>query len=185
MAGHESCFHPVLNPLPCPLPFHSICFERHANTFRLSNTAYRILPNAIHYFDCGSFCARRKCDPNCTRSEQRSMANEIHLPVSSHRKKLTTFFGGTYWAIWRRLLTDRFAPVSKNAPALSPNLPAICTTGGRKYVCNDSWRSASARLTCCCHLLSTLRRYCGGTWRSIIDKLDYIQGMGIDAIWIS
>ncbi|KAJ7935184.1 putative alpha-amylase AmyA [Mycena leptocephala] len=27
--------------------------------------------------------------------------------------------------------------------------------------------------------------YCGGTHRTIIDKLDYIQGMGFDAIWIS
>lgn len=27
--------------------------------------------------------------------------------------------------------------------------------------------------------------YCGGTWRGIIDKLDYIQGMGFDAIYIS
>ncbi|KAI9646985.1 hypothetical protein NHQ30_004986 [Ciborinia camelliae] len=30
-----------------------------------------------------------------------------------------------------------------------------------------------------------LREYCGGTWRGIISKLDYIQGMGFDAIWIS
>ncbi|WWC67129.1 uncharacterized protein I206_101036 [Kwoniella pini CBS 10737] len=29
------------------------------------------------------------------------------------------------------------------------------------------------------------RSYCGGTWRSVIDKLDYIQGMGFDAVWIS
>ncbi|KAM3068104.1 hypothetical protein ACMFMG_011153 [Clarireedia jacksonii] len=29
------------------------------------------------------------------------------------------------------------------------------------------------------------RQYCGGTWRGIISKLDYIQGMGFDAIWIS
>jgi alpha-amylase len=28
-------------------------------------------------------------------------------------------------------------------------------------------------------------RYCGGSWRGIINKLDYIQGMGFDAIWIS
>lgn len=28
-------------------------------------------------------------------------------------------------------------------------------------------------------------RYCGGNWRGIINKLDYIQGMGFDAIWIS
>ncbi|QSZ30588.1 hypothetical protein DSL72_000145 [Monilinia vaccinii-corymbosi] len=30
-----------------------------------------------------------------------------------------------------------------------------------------------------------LREYWGGTWRGIISKLDYIQGMGFDAIWIS
>ncbi|KAF8916966.1 glycoside hydrolase superfamily [Mucidula mucida] len=29
------------------------------------------------------------------------------------------------------------------------------------------------------------RKYCGGTYQGIIDKLDYIQGMGFDAIWIS
>jgi alpha-amylase len=28
-------------------------------------------------------------------------------------------------------------------------------------------------------------RYCGGTWAGIEEKLDYIQGMGFDAIWIS
>jgi alpha-amylase len=27
--------------------------------------------------------------------------------------------------------------------------------------------------------------YCGGSWRGIIDELDYIQGMGFDAIYIS
>jgi len=29
------------------------------------------------------------------------------------------------------------------------------------------------------------RKYCGGTYRGIIDKLDYIQHLGFDAIWIS
>ena len=29
------------------------------------------------------------------------------------------------------------------------------------------------------------RHYCGGTWRGIIEKLDYIHGMGFDAVWIS
>jgi alpha-amylase len=28
-------------------------------------------------------------------------------------------------------------------------------------------------------------RYCGGSWNGIIRRLDYIQGMGFDAIWIS
>jgi len=31
----------------------------------------------------------------------------------------------------------------------------------------------------------TARDYCGGTWAGIQKNLDYIQGMGFDAIWIS
>src|ERR1700737_5022097 len=31
----------------------------------------------------------------------------------------------------------------------------------------------------------TARTYCGGTWKGIQSHLDYIQGMGFDAIWIS
>ncbi|KAI0338565.1 glycoside hydrolase family 13 protein [Trametopsis cervina] len=29
------------------------------------------------------------------------------------------------------------------------------------------------------------RKYCGGTWKGITNKLDYIQNMGFDAVWIS
>ncbi|KAE8345816.1 glycoside hydrolase superfamily [Aspergillus arachidicola] len=32
---------------------------------------------------------------------------------------------------------------------------------------------------------TTARLYCGGTWRRMIDRLDYIQGMGIDAVMVS
>ncbi|KAL5520212.1 hypothetical protein ACEPAG_9425 [Sanghuangporus baumii] len=32
---------------------------------------------------------------------------------------------------------------------------------------------------------TTDRKYCGGDWRGIINNLDYIQGMGFDAVWIS
>jgi alpha-amylase len=28
-------------------------------------------------------------------------------------------------------------------------------------------------------------KYCGGTWQTVIDHLDYIQGMGFDTVWIS
>jgi alpha-amylase len=31
----------------------------------------------------------------------------------------------------------------------------------------------------------TDRIYCGGTWKGITSHLDYIQGMGFNAIWIS
>ncbi|KAI1787110.1 alpha-amylase [Ganoderma leucocontextum] len=32
---------------------------------------------------------------------------------------------------------------------------------------------------------TTAARYCGGTWRGIINRLDYIKDLGFDAIWIS
>lgn len=32
---------------------------------------------------------------------------------------------------------------------------------------------------------SGARQYCGGTWQGVINQLDYIQGMGFDAVWIS
>ena len=31
----------------------------------------------------------------------------------------------------------------------------------------------------------TTRAYCGGTWKGLQTQLDYIQGMGFDAVWIS
>jgi alpha-amylase len=30
-----------------------------------------------------------------------------------------------------------------------------------------------------------LGEYCGGTWKGLTDKLDYIQGLGFSAVWIS
>ncbi|KAL4948298.1 glycoside hydrolase superfamily [Aspergillus filifer] len=32
---------------------------------------------------------------------------------------------------------------------------------------------------------TSARRYCGGSWQGIINQLDYIQGMGFTAIWIT
>ncbi|TFY68044.1 hypothetical protein EVJ58_g1257 [Rhodofomes roseus] len=32
---------------------------------------------------------------------------------------------------------------------------------------------------------TSARQYCNGTWQGVISKLDYIQNMGFDAIWIS
>lgn len=53
-------------------------------------------------------------------------------------------------AAYRRLITDRFAPVNDGDP---------CVVDGGKY--------------------------CGGNWQTLVGKLDYIQGMGYDAVWIS
>jgi alpha-amylase len=30
-----------------------------------------------------------------------------------------------------------------------------------------------------------IRGFCGGTWKGVENNLDYIQGMGFEAIWIS
>ena len=43
----------------------------------------------------------------------------------------------------------------------------------------DRFARTSSTGTC------NLGRYCGGNWQGIINKLDYIKGMGFDAIWIS
>lgn len=32
---------------------------------------------------------------------------------------------------------------------------------------------------------SNLGNYCGGTFQGLLSKLDYIRGMGFDAIWIT
>lgn len=42
------------------------------------------------------------------------------------------------------------------------------------------WRSDGSTEGC-----DDIRKYCGGTFKGIEDKLDYIKGMGFDAIWIS
>ncbi|OCF37928.1 alpha-amylase [Kwoniella heveanensis CBS 569] len=42
-------------------------------------------------------------------------------------------------------------------------------------------RPSSATSTC----NASDRKYCGGTWSAIADKLDYISGMGYDTVWIS
>ncbi|WVQ68066.1 uncharacterized protein L199_006272 [Kwoniella botswanensis] len=42
-------------------------------------------------------------------------------------------------------------------------------------------RPSSVSSTC----TTSDRKYCGGTYSALIEKLDYIQGMGFDTIWIS
>lgn len=42
------------------------------------------------------------------------------------------------------------------------------------------WRTDGSTQGC-----PDIHKYCGGTWKGIEDQLDYIKGMGFDAIWIS
>jgi len=58
----------------------------------------------------------------------------------------------------------------------------------------DQWKSRTvyqlltdrfARTDGSTNTCTDLSNYCGGTFQGIINKLDYIIGMGFDAIWIS
>lgn len=50
-------------------------------------------------------------------------------------------------------------------------------------VLTDRFARSDGSSTAACGVVEGL--YCRGSWKGIIDKLDYIQGMNFDAIWIS
>lgn len=50
-------------------------------------------------------------------------------------------------------------------------------------VLTDRFARSDGSTTAPCNVVDGL--YCGGSWKGIVDKLDYIQGMNFDAIWIS
>ena len=47
------------------------------------------------------------------------------------------------------------------------------------FVMTDRFASLDDRHQC------SGREWCGGTLRGVISKLDYIRGMGFDAVWIT
>lgn len=49
-------------------------------------------------------------------------------------------------------------------------------------VLTDRFAKTSSSSTSAC---SDLSSYCGGTWKGMEQRLDYIQGLGFDAIWIT
>ncbi|GIZ44985.1 hypothetical protein CKM354_000816900 [Cercospora kikuchii] len=50
-------------------------------------------------------------------------------------------------------------------------------------VITDRFSRSDGSTTAPCDVVNG--RYCGGSWKGITNKLDYIQGMNFDAIWIS
>lgn len=48
-------------------------------------------------------------------------------------------------------------------------------------VLTDRFATSNGNTNAC----SDLSNYCGGTYKGIVDNLDYIQGLGFDAVWIS
>lgn len=63
--------------------------------------------------------------------------------------------------------------------------PSIClfnTVAHNFQVLTDRFAKTSSSSTAACNNLSS---YCGGTWKGMEQKLDYIQGLGFDSIWIT
>lgn len=50
-------------------------------------------------------------------------------------------------------------------------------------VMTDRFARTDGSTTATCNTADSV--YCGGSWQGIINRLDYIQGMGFDAVWIS
>jgi alpha-amylase len=69
-------------------------------------------------------------------------------------------------------------------PILAGCAAALSSAGWRSQsiyqIVTDRFANNAGTNTAC-----NINNYCGGTWRGIINKLDYIQGMGFTAIWIS
>ncbi|OCF41740.1 hypothetical protein I317_04444 [Kwoniella heveanensis CBS 569] len=68
-----------------------------------------------------------------------------------------------------QVLTDRFA------------LPPTPTTPNGAGSNSDSGRATAPGR----HCDSAEKKYCGGSWKGIESRLDYVQGMGFDTVWIS
>ena len=66
-----------------------------------------------------------------------------------------------------------------NALALSP---AGWRSQSIYQVLTDRFARADGSTTAACNTRDQV--YCGGTWQGIINKLDYIQGMGFTAVSI-
>ncbi|KAL0938872.1 alpha-amylase [Colletotrichum truncatum] len=81
----------------------------------------------------------------------------------------------------------KFLSASALAATLSTGVLALTPAEWRTQtiyqVMTDRFARNDGSTTYLCQ--THVQKYCGGTWRGIIDKLDYIQGLGATAVWIS
>ncbi|KAK2795310.1 hypothetical protein FQN51_000495 [Onygenales sp. PD_10] len=78
------------------------------------------------------------------------------------------------------LLSTAILAVSKAAIAATP---AEWRSQSIYFLLTDRFARTDGSTTATCN--TDDRIYCGGTWQGIINQLDYIQGMGFTAIWIT
>ncbi|TVY17051.1 Alpha-amylase A type-3 [Lachnellula arida] len=81
----------------------------------------------------------------------------------------------------------RFSTLSLAALASTCTVSALSPADWKKQsiyqVMTDRFARTDNSTTAACDTAAD--QYCGGSWQGIINKLDYIQGMGFSAIWIS
>ena len=84
----------------------------------------------------------------------------------------------------RMLLSGRALAL---ASSLAAAARALTPTEWRRQsiyqVLTDRFALTDLSTTAACD--TSAQVYCGGTWQGLIQKLDYIQGMGFTAVWIS
>ncbi|KAJ5189681.1 Alpha-amylase [Penicillium cf. griseofulvum] len=81
------------------------------------------------------------------------------------------------------MLLARFAWLAGLASTAIAATPAEWRSQSIYFMLTDRFARTDGSTTAACN--TSDRKYCGGTWRGIIEKLDYIQGMGFTAIWIT
>lgn len=74
-------------------------------------------------------------------------------------------------------------PILLVGAAVTALSPAEWRTQSVYQVVVDRFARTDGSTTAPCD--SAKQVHCGGTWRGLINKLDYIQGMGFTAVWIS
>ena len=80
-------------------------------------------------------------------------------------------------------LHNAHPPISSSSSSQPPTIPSEPPAmSGAPMPPTKSWSTVSPARTEAPHLLLS---YCGGTWNGLQSHLDYIQGMGFDAVWIS
>lgn len=87
-----------------------------------------------------------------------------------------------YFTMFLGPLLPILAATAFVAPATSLT-PAGWRSQSIYQVMTDRFARTDLSTTAACD--SSQGVYCGGTWKGLISKLDYIQGMGFTAIWIS
>lgn len=82
-----------------------------------------------------------------------------------------------------KLSTKTSLAIAAIASTVSALSPAQWRSQSIYQVVTDRFARTDGSTTATCD--TNLGLYCGGTWQGLINKLDYIQGMGFTAVWIS